>query len=145
MIEYKRIIVGVELIPEIDDVLIENALDIAGKSGAKISLVHAIEQVGAYGGTYGVTIASEVEEMLLQKAQKEMSALAEKINVAKELQILKFAAAKTLIVDEAERQHADLIIIGSHGRHGIGMILGSTANAVLHLAKCDVLAVRLKK
>jgi universal stress protein A len=37
----------------------------------------------------------------------------------------------------------DLIIIGSHGRHGIRILLGSTANAILHSAKCDVLAVRV--
>jgi universal stress protein A len=39
--------------------------------------------------------------------------------------------------------HADLIVIGSHGRHGMGLLLGSTANAVLHGSPCNVLAVRL--
>ena len=38
---------------------------------------------------------------------------------------------------------ADLIVIGSHGRHGFSLLLGSTANAVLHDAGCNVLAVRL--
>jgi universal stress protein A len=38
----------------------------------------------------------------------------------------------------------DLIVIGSHGREGIQRLLGSTANAVLHGAPCDVLAVRIK-
>jgi universal stress protein A len=44
----------------------------------------------------------------------------------------------------ADENQADLIVVGSHGRHGIKMLLGSTANAVLHHAHCDVLAVRLK-
>jgi universal stress protein A len=44
----------------------------------------------------------------------------------------------------AEELKAGLIVIGSHGRHGLGMILGSTANGVLHGASCDVLAVRIK-
>ena len=39
---------------------------------------------------------------------------------------------------------ADLIVVGSHGRHGLALLLGSTANDVLHGAPCDVLAVRLK-
>lgn len=142
---YKHIILAVELAPEIDNALINVALDIAKKTGATISLVHAIEQVGAYGGTYGVTIASEIEELLLQNAQKEMQKLASKIGVEEKAQIIKFGTAKMLILDEAEKQKADLIIVGSHGRHGIQVILGSTANAVLHRAKCDVLAVRLKK
>ncbi len=39
----------------------------------------------------------------------------------------------------------DLIIIGTHGQHGIALLLGSTANAVLHGVSCDVLAVRVKE
>jgi universal stress protein A len=42
----------------------------------------------------------------------------------------------------AENEHVDLIITGSHGVHGLQLLLGSTSNAILHGAKCDVLAVR---
>ncbi|MEA3278812.1 MAG: universal stress protein [Pseudomonadota bacterium] len=37
---------------------------------------------------------------------------------------------------------ADLIVIGSHGRHGLGRLLGSTADGILHRAACDLLVVR---
>jgi universal stress protein A len=43
----------------------------------------------------------------------------------------------------AEREQVDLIVVGSHGRHGLSLLLGSTANSVLHYARCDVMAVRL--
>jgi universal stress protein A len=43
----------------------------------------------------------------------------------------------------AVERGADLIVIGSHGRHGLQLLLGSTANGVLHLSECDVLAVRV--
>ena len=43
----------------------------------------------------------------------------------------------------ANEQNADVIVVGSHGRHGIALLLGSTANGVLHGATCDVLAVRV--
>lgn len=43
----------------------------------------------------------------------------------------------------AQEEDVDLIVVGSHGRHGLGLLLGSTANGVLHGASCDVLAVRL--
>jgi universal stress protein A len=39
----------------------------------------------------------------------------------------------------------DLVVVGSHGRHGLSLLLGSTANGVLHGAGCDVLAVRVGK
>ena len=43
------------------------------------------------------------------------------------------------------RAVARLIVVGSHGRHGLALLLGSTANGVLHHAKCDVLAVRIQE
>ncbi|MEJ2344256.1 MAG: universal stress protein, partial [Gammaproteobacteria bacterium] len=48
------------------------------------------------------------------------------------------------ILDTAKEQQVDLIVLGSHGRHGIGRLLGSTADNILHHADCDVLAVRIK-
>ena len=45
----------------------------------------------------------------------------------------------------SEKENVDLIITGSHGVHGLQLLLGSTANAILHGAKCDVLAVRFKE
>ena len=52
-------------------------------------------------------------------------------------------APKNVIIHQAEKLKADLIIVGSHGRHGIQLLLGSTANGVIHHAHCDVLAVRI--
>ena len=43
----------------------------------------------------------------------------------------------------AEKLNADLIVIGTHGQSGLRLLLGSTANAVLHGVKRDVLAVKI--
>ncbi|BBI62758.1 hypothetical protein HSBAA_40640 [Vreelandella sulfidaeris] len=45
----------------------------------------------------------------------------------------------------AEEHGVDLIVVGSHGRHGFALLLGSTSTGVLHGAQCDVLAVRVGK
>jgi len=45
----------------------------------------------------------------------------------------------------AKEQGCDLIVVGSHGRHGLALLLGSTANDVLHARRRDVLAVKLVK
>lgn len=49
-----------------------------------------------------------------------------------------------VIVDEAEKWGADLIVLGSHG-YGFWQraLLGSVSNAVLHHAPCSVLVVRM--
>ena len=48
-----------------------------------------------------------------------------------------------VILSQAEAQQSDLIVLGTHGHHGIARLLGSTANAINHNARCDVLAVRI--
>ncbi len=46
------------------------------------------------------------------------------------------------ILTAAEHCSADLIVIGSHGRTGIGrLLLGSTAERVIERARCPVLVV----
>lgn len=44
----------------------------------------------------------------------------------------------------ASKIGADLIVVGTHGKHGLQLLTGSTANAMLHGARCDVLAVRVR-
>jgi len=46
------------------------------------------------------------------------------------------------LVEAAERHGAELIVFGSHGRHGVaGALLGSVAGAVSSHTRCDVLIV----
>ena len=140
----KNIVLAVELF-ENEQPLIKKAVDLAARFKAKITLVHAIEHVISYGASYGVAVGVEVEEALLKSANKLMRKLGKKLKIGEKNQIIKFGSAKEVVVDEAKRINADLIVVGSHGRHGMRLLLGSTANAVLHNATCDVLAVRIKK
>ena len=43
----------------------------------------------------------------------------------------------------AEENDMDLIVLGTHGQKGVQLLLGATANSVLHGSSCDVLAVRV--
>jgi nucleotide-binding universal stress UspA family protein len=59
--------------------------------------------------------------------------------------ILARDAADFAILDAAQKLPADLIVVGTHGRTGLGRFaLGSTAEAVVRGATCSVLVVRLK-
>ncbi|SKA72335.1 Nucleotide-binding universal stress protein, UspA family [Paucidesulfovibrio gracilis DSM 16080] len=70
--------------------------------------------------------------------------LLDKNDVPWESHILDGPAAEA-IADTAQRRNADIIIIGSRGRSNlVGMIVGSTTNALMHIADCPVLAIRLK-
>ena len=140
---YKKILVAVELMPETDKEPMQHAEMMAKEFGADVVLVHAVEQIGSY-SAYGVGVGFEVEKILLENSKKEMTDLGKRIGFSEDKMVVGIGPAKHVILDEADKIKADLIIVGSHGRHGIKNILGSTADGVLHGAKCDVLAVRLK-
>jgi nucleotide-binding universal stress UspA family protein len=45
------------------------------------------------------------------------------------------------LIEVAEREQAELIVVGSCGMHGVGRVLGSVPNKVSHRARCHVLIV----
>ena len=52
---------------------------------------------------------------------------------------------RPMVVDVARKWRADLIVVGSHGRTGLGRILlGSVSDYVAHHAPCSVQIVRMK-
>jgi universal stress protein A len=142
---YNNILLAVELNEAGDREPTQKALELTKQFGSHLFLVHAIEHISSYGAAYGVAVGADIEEMLQENAKEKMREFAKTLDVREQDQIIKFGPAKIVILEEAERIKEDLIIIGSHGRHGIRLLLGSTANAVLHGAMCDVLAVRLKE
>jgi len=96
---------------------------------------------GAYGGPEYYIDFNDIRENLLPKL--ESMAKEHQLNEAEV--VVEFGRPTDLIVEVAEREEIDLIILGSHGKHGVALLLGSTADGVLHHAECDVLAVRIKK
>ena len=81
---------------------------------------------------------------MLEAEKAKLMQLGDQYNVELANRWLMWGIPKQEIIHIAEQEQVDLIVVGSHGRHGLALLLGSTANSVLHYAKCDVLAVRLR-
>lgn len=145
MRDYHHVLLALQFDSNTDEKPIQKASDVAKELGAKLTLIHAIEHMSSYGAAYGVAAGADIEEMLMDLAKEEMAKTAKQLGVSIADCIIKVGPAKVVILEEAERLEVDLIVVGSHGRHGLRLLLGSTANAVLHGASCDVLAVRLKE
>ena len=142
MTSYKRILIGLDLSEESSQVL-QKAAAIGAACDAELSLAHVIEPLTfAYGGDIPMDL-SEVQEQLQTQAKEQLRKAAAQLNVPAERQHVVLGQPATEIHRLAEEMQADLVIIGSHGRHGLALLLGSTANGVLHGASCDVLAVRV--
>ncbi len=144
MKKYKNILLALALDEASDERIVTKTKEIAQEFGSSITMIHAIEHLSSYGAAYGVTAGLDVEEVLKKEAQETMSKLAEELGVDESHQLIEIGPAKYVILAQAKKSDVDLIVIGSHGRHGVQLLLGSTANAVLHAAECDVLAVRVE-
>jgi len=139
---YKCILLAVDLTEESRQIA-QRALALANAFDAELQLVHVIEPLSlAYGGDVPMDL-STVQDQIHEQAKSHLAEFAQSINVTSDKQHLIFGRPESEIQRAAEAQNADLIVVGSHGRHGLSLLLGSTANGVLHGAKRDILAVRV--
>jgi len=99
----------------------------------------------AFGGDVPMDL-SQLQQQQFDQAKERLDRLILKYpEVTKENSHLTYGQPRQEIHHLAKEHGCDLIVVGSHGRHGLALLLGSTANDVLHGAPCDVLAVKLVK
>ncbi len=122
----------------------ERAKELASRYEARLSLLHVVENMPVEpGNELMIPPTANVEQELLNNAERRLRDLATRLDVADGDHEVRVGQTKREIIEHAEDNGVDLIVVGSHSRHGLALLLGSTANAVLHGAPCDVLAVRL--
>lgn len=121
---------------------LDYACELAGKLGAKVQLVHAIPVTLP---ELGITLTQAMIEDLQRANVLALEDVAKprRTNVELAPSIVKLGDPRDVILETAEAQHADLIVIGTHGRRGLSrLVLGSVAENVIRRATCPVLAVR---
>lgn len=137
---YKKVLFATDF-DEVGIIAAHKAKKIAEENKAELILVHVVEPIPAYAYP-GFAGFAEVEVSIREQAEKELSALAHQLGVDSKHYLLEFGSIKNEILRVAQTLKVDLIVTGSHGKHGLALLLGSTASAILHGAKCDVLIVR---
>lgn len=143
MSTYQHILVGLDLSPEESDLVADKAMALAQTLGAKLSLAHVIEPLTfAYAGDIPIDL-TETQVSMEQHAQKQLDLFAAKLNAKPQHCQVVVGQTGNELRQLAADINADLIVVGSHGRHGLSLILGSTASNVLRGANCDVLAIRI--
>jgi len=144
MSRYTQILVAVDL-GEDSTPVVERARALADGNGAQLHLIHVIEPLSfAYGGDIPMDF-SGIQEEIHQQATQQMRRFAERNSIDEQHQHIVLGKPEVEIRGTAKELGADLIVVGSHGRHGLALLMGSTANGVMHGATCDVLAVRVGK
>lgn len=143
MANYRNILVAVDLNNE-TNVVVYKASELANIYKAKLSIAHVVEPLGyAYGGDIPIDM-TEVQTQLKNHATAHLEKIGTQFSIDAASQYVTIGRPDTEIHNLIEEHHFDLVVVGSHGKHGLQLLLGSTCNGILHGATCDVLAVRLQ-
>jgi len=132
---------------EYSELAVERAKDLGKQHHAKITLLHVVENFpedrsNELIAPEDIDPASYRED----QARARLSDLTKQFECADAELVVLFSSysAGREIVRYATGCQADLIVVASHGHHGLAALLGSTANTVVQTATCDVLVVRIR-
>lgn len=139
----KNILVPVDF-GDASDAAVAYAVDLAETTGAKLVLLHAFEIpiVGVPDGVVAVT--AELTSRIVEAAEKALGALVARyegrgVTITARLEQ---GDARDVILTQASKVGADLIIIGTHGRRGIARaLIGSVAERIVRTAPIPVLTI----
>ena len=148
--EYRHLLLAVDFAPDSEPV-IGRALRLRDISGARLSLLHVVEYVPAGVELMPMTYAADamlvdeldLENRLFEVAKGHLDQLGERLSVPAEDRHIRVGATAQGIQAVASELGVDLVILGSHGRHGLMALLGSTAKTVVQGLPCDLLCVRI--
>jgi len=144
MKDYRHILLAADF-SEASETVAMKAKGLAKKYGAELSIVHVLDNIPMPDTQYGTVIALETDSGydLLEAEKNQLKQLGKALGVETAKQWLIWGVPTQEIYRLARQEAVDLIVVGSHGRHGLALLMGSTADGILHHAHCDVLAVRI--
>ena len=144
---FERILVAIDGSDTSIQALLE-AVKLAKDQHARVRVVHVVTLGPLYPAVSSGAHVLALRHALFQSGQDildEAAALARQEGIAVET-VLRTTARQRIsrkIVDEAKQWQADLITMGTHGRHGVErLFLGSVAESVARTAPVPVLLVR---
>lgn len=145
---YTKVLVAVDLSDE-SGAIIKKAMSICA-TGAEVHLAYVQEPMEAvYMGVvpYGPVFVGmdQVEDRLQKELKAKLESWGDAHGIAADRTHFLSGSPARELHRFADEEEVDLIVLGTHGQKGVQLLLGSTANAVLHGSACDVLAVRVEK
>ncbi|MGD9522213.1 MAG: universal stress protein [Tepidiphilus sp.] len=143
MSAYSRVLIAVDL-GELSTEVCARGVGLARRYGAEAMLVHVIEPI-IVDPVYDMmpAVPLELELRHVETARRHLQELGAGFGIDTNGCFVETGPTRDEIIRVATESGAQLIVVGSHSRRGVGRLLGSTASSVMHAAPCDVLAVRV--
>lgn len=142
MSNYKNILVAVDVNAPHESI-IRRALAVCQSSEDLILMYTLLPTTYIQPYIYPMEFNAIDDSERMSLAHKKLSDIATEFGITESNVFVKIGVAADEIKEMANEKNIDLIVIGTHGRSGIKLLLGSTANSVLHGVKQDVLAVQI--
>ena len=138
----KRILVALDSSPRAP-VVLAAAVQLAELAGGKLLVFRAVGIPPDMPQEVLTVTDARLEDLLIQNARTDLERLVQPVPPARIEKITAtFATPWDGICRIAREQAVDLIVIGSHGYHGMDRLLGTTAGKVVNHADRNVLVVR---
>lgn len=145
MNNYQNILLAIDF-SDYDHYVAQKAKSLAEQFNAHLHIIHVLDNIPMPDTPYGTVIPlnESSSDKLLEAKKSKLIQISNQLNIAPAYRWLVWGEPQQEITRLAAQSHIDLIVVGSHGRHGLAVLMGSTAKGVLYQAQCDVLAVHLK-
>lgn len=143
---FQRILVAIDG-SRTSDCALEEAIKLAKDQRACLRVVHVVDLGPLYEAEASGIDTSEAEEAVTREGWRELDrakARAQQAGIIVETKLLAVydSPISDAIIDDAKRWPADLIVLGTHGRHGLSrLVLGSVAEGVARRSPIPVLLV----
>ncbi|HEX5676704.1 MAG TPA: universal stress protein [Alcanivorax sp.] len=141
---YRKVLVAIDCSDESAEVL-SRAAGVQEGTDGELHLIHVIEPLAlAYGADVPMDV-TDLQSGLVKQARDTALEYARRYHIPESRIHVELGSIEKTILDKADDIDADLIVVGSHTRSGLALLLGSTARGLVPGAHCDVLAVKMDK
>jgi nucleotide-binding universal stress UspA family protein len=146
---YKHILVAVDG-SDTSNLALQESIKLAKGQQAALRLVHVVDETPMYMTMDAAYALADFQKAMREAGEKVLATSAATarqagVEVDTKFIVLQAVAQRICdaIIEEAKRWPADLIVIGTHGRHGFNhFLLGSVAEGVIRLAANPLLVIR---
>ena len=139
---YKHVLAAVDTTDDAKEVL-SAARQLSKDHGATLSFVTVVKPIKQV-YEIGAARIARFEQEAVNEARERLEEHARTFGVNNDRVFVLRGHPAMEIRDLAKELDVGAIVVGTHGRHGMGlMFLGSTVSGVLHGIDCDVLAIRV--
>lgn len=144
MNKYQNILLAVDFTDH-DLQVIQKTEFLAKQFDASLHIIHVLDNIPMPDTPYGTVIPLSEESRydLLEIEKNKLKQISDQLDIPSAHRWMIWGEPQQEITRLAAQEQIDLIIVGSHGRHGLAVLIGSTAKGVLYQADCDVLAIHL--